>query len=64
MTLLVQAVEDLTAAGYVVLTAQQAEEVTAFLGLIAFEDGDDRYGDEAERLLSEWPASNTGSRSE
>lgn len=36
---LTQSVEDLHAAGYVVLGPETAEEVAALLGTIAFEDG-------------------------
>ena len=62
MTALVEAVEVLTAKGYVVLTTEQAERVTALLGVIAFEDGSDQYGDEAEAILAEWPDSKEDKR--
>jgi hypothetical protein len=57
---LVQSVEDLTAKGYVVLTAEQAEEVMALLGALAFEGSNRGRLDvlplrgRAEKLLSEW----------
>lgn len=52
---LVQSVEDLSAEGYVVLTAEQAEQVTSLLGRLVFESVGDEDIRQAETLLSEWP---------
>ena len=55
---LVQAVEDLSAAGYVVLTSEQGEETAALLGALAFDDPDaEKVAERAQALLETWPVS-------
>lgn len=57
---LVEAVEALTEAGYVVLTADQAEEITAFLGRVAFENFQENvaaFALDAQRIAENWPES-------
>lgn len=57
---LVEAVERLTEAGYVVLTADQAEEITAFLGRVAFENFQENVSAlavDAQRIAENWPES-------
>ncbi len=60
---LTQAVEDLTAAGYLVLGPENAEECAALLGMMAFEDEPREllvkfeYRHRAETLLAAFPES-------
>jgi hypothetical protein len=56
---LVQAVEDLAAKGYIVLTPEQGEEAATLLGVLAFDFPDhENVPERARALLESWPKVN------